>query len=182
MSRRTRLSLIATILSLAVLGVWIVACDGSDSPTGLKQGTLRVEMKDQPAELAEVNVYIAGLTVKRVDNPVVQIATDIGRVDLLTIVDTPTLLATAAVTPGQYEFIMIDLDESQSGVLEVGAVEEEPLQIPSEEIKVLAGFEVREDGTTTLTLDFDAAASLMELPTGEWLMTPVIIMENVDVD
>ena len=52
-----------------------------------------------------------------------------------------------------------------------------PLRIPSQEIKILGGFRVDDDGTTTITLDFDAERSLVKLGNGEWLLKPVIAME-----
>jgi len=54
----------------------------------------------------------------------------------------------------------------------------QPLRIPSEEIKILGGLSVEEGGTTTVTLDFDAEASLNRLGNGQWLMTPIIVMAD----
>lgn len=86
--------------------------------------------------------------------------------------------ATAAPTaPGRYEFIQVQLDESRSNVVDAGQVE--PLQVPSEKIKLLGGFEFLEDGTTTVLLDFDAEQSLVLRGNGEWLLKPVILMADV---
>ena len=52
-----------------------------------------------------------------------------------------------------------------------------PLRIPSEEIKVLGGFTVTEEGLTTVTLDFVAEESLVLLGNDEWLLQPVILMD-----
>lgn len=52
-----------------------------------------------------------------------------------------------------------------------------PVQIPSEEIKILGRFEVFEVAAgdpTTITLDFDVEESLVSLGNGNWLLTPVI--------
>ena len=87
------------------------------------------------------------------------------------------LLVTLSVESGTYEFFQVDLDESGSYVVESG--EEKPLQIPSTEIKVLGGFEVPEGEATTLLLDFDVDQSLVQEGNGEWLLKPVIVMQQV---
>jgi hypothetical protein len=81
------------------------------------------------------------------------------------------------VENGSYEFIQIELDESQSNVIEDGVMKS--LQIPSEKIKVLGGFEVKDGETTTVLLDFDAEKSLVLRGNGEWLLKPVILLADV---
>ena len=51
-----------------------------------------------------------------------------------------------------------------------------PLRVPSQEIKVVGGFAIDDDHTTTLTLDFDADASLNKLGNGDWMMRPVVVI------
>lgn len=76
--------------------------------------------------------------------------------------------------PGDYEFIHINIDEDRSSVVEKGVTKS--LQVPSEEIKILGGFTVGESALTTLTLDFDAKASLLFRGNGEWLLRPVVVI------
>jgi hypothetical protein len=92
-------------------------------------------------------------------------------VDLLTLDNQVIALATGAVPAGDYEFIQIEIDPAQSSVLENGVTKS--IQTPSNEIKILGGFTV--DGDTTVTLDFDAAKSLLPLGNGAWLLKPVIV-------
>lgn len=174
-----RISLIATVLLVVST---VAACNSDSSPTAPNATQLAVELTDQPTdEVSEINVYISGLTVKHSEQPVEEIVADVGLVDLLTLTDGATeLLATVPADPGEYEFIMVELDQSQSFVVDAETGTEMALQIPSEEIKVLGGFEVLEDMTTTLTLDFDAEQSLIKLGNGNWLMTPVIVLAGVD--
>ena len=96
--------------------------------------------------------------------------------DLLALQDTEVTLASGVVEPGVYDFLMINLDEAQSFLTEAGSDDEVPLQIPSEEIKILGGFEVNEGDVTTITLDFDAEESLVLLGNGDWLLQPVIVI------
>ncbi len=87
------------------------------------------------------------------------LALDTNPQDLLVLRDAVVALATSIVESGDYVSLTINLDQERSNVVEAG--EERPLRIPSEEIKILGGFAVGDDGVTTVTLDFDAEKSLV---------------------
>ena len=162
-----------------LIAVGPAAC-GASPTNPSAAGRLSIRMTDAPIqEVTEVNVYIEGLKVKRVDEPEQRIAVDIGLVDLLTLQNTSMLLATVGAEPAEYEFIMVELDQERSHLL-LGSTQV-GLKIPSETIKVLGGFEVTEEMTTIVTLDFDAQQSLKQLGNGDWLMTPVIVIAAVEV-
>ncbi len=167
------------IILLALLASLATACGGTPlSPSG--QGILHIQLTDAPTdEVSEVNVFIVGLTMKHSERPVERIASESVLVNLMDLEDTSVLLVTLSVEPGTYEFIQVDLDESGSYVVESG--EPKPLQIPSTEIKVLGGFEVQPGGITTLLLDFDGDQSLVQEGNGEWLLQPVIVMQQVTI-
>ncbi len=170
----------SAILVLLVLAL-AAACDDGGSPTASTRGTLTIQLTDQPIEaILEVNVFIAGLTVKRSGADVERIAGEVGVVDLLKLLDATQLLVTAGVGAGSYEFIMVELDESRSSVVEGPVPVTKPLKIPSQEVKVLGGFDVMASGETTVTLDFDASKSLHQEGNGDWLLEPVIVMESVE--
>jgi hypothetical protein len=78
------------------------------------------------------------------------------------------------VDPGGYEFIHINIDERRSNVVEKSV--RKSLQVPSEEVKIVGGFTVDNDHTTTITLDFNAKSSLVRLGNGEWLLRPVVVI------
>jgi hypothetical protein len=163
------------VVLLAALAV--MAC-GDDPMAPDNAGRLTIRLTDAPVdEIRAVNVYIEGLKVKRAGSPEQDFAVDVGRVDLLTLTDSSILLATHAVEAGEYEYIMVELDETRSSI----AIDflDMSLRIPSEKIKVLGSFQVTEDGTTTVTLDFDARQSVQQLGNGAWLMTPIIVMAEV---
>lgn len=169
---------VALIVVLGV-GALVSGCGSSPSdPSG--QTLLRVELTDAPIdELSQVNVYITGLTIKRSGQSVERILGDVGEVDLLTLQNTSQVLVVAGVEPGVYEFIRVDLDESRSSVVEIASGERKDLKIPSEEIKVLGGWTIEEASTTTLLLDFDVDQSIKKLGNGEWLLEPVILLQQV---
>ncbi len=162
---------------IVLLALLASACGGTPlSPSG--QGILHIQLTDAPTdEVSEVNVFIVGLTMKHSERPVEQITSESVLVNLMDLEDTSVLLVTLSVESGTYEFIQVDLDESRSYVVESG--EEKPLQISSTEIKVLGGFEVPEGEATTLLLDFDVNQSLVQEGNGQWLLQPVIVMQQV---
>ena len=172
--RRAGVLGLLSLVGLLATGLGLAACDGSPtSPDGV--GRLTVQLTDAPTdEVSAVNVFVTGLTIKPADDPVLRIANELGPIDLLSLEGTTEELVSLGVPAGDYQFVHVELDESRSDVVEVASGQTRPLRIASEEVKVLAGFTVPEGGETTITLDFDAAASLRKLGNGDWLLTPVI--------
>jgi hypothetical protein len=178
MKRMPQLRLKATyILAFTVLVVAgvVVACGGGPtSPSG--NTNLRLMLTDAPIDgLEKVNIYFTTVTVKPVGKPPEELTLQLQEnpVDLLTLDEKVVGFAAGVVTPGDFEFIHINIDDSKSFIVVKGA--QKPLRVPSEEIKILGGFKVDENHVTTLTLDFDAQASLVTLGNGEFLLNPVII-------
>ena len=148
------------VVSLASLAACVlVACsDGPTSPSG--RPNLVVNLTDDHTDdVAEVNLFFTSVSAKPVNAPAERFL-DLGLTtnpqDLLVLQDTAVTLASGVVEPGLYDFLMINLDEAQSYLVMTGSDDQVPLQIPSEEIKILGGFEVGEGEATTITLDFDA--------------------------
>lgn len=163
------------IAVLATSGVLFAACsDNPSSPSGT--GNLRLMLTDAPAGVDQVNVYFTTVDAKPVGGSMerltLQLATN--PVDLLTLDDRVVGFAAGEVTPGDYEFIHINIDQDRSYLVENGV--RKTLRVPSQEIKVVGGFSIEDDHTTTLTLDFDADASLNKLGNGDWMLRPVVII------
>lgn len=177
MTQRLHLMEPAYLTALVVLtaaGIITASCGGSPtSPSSSVNTNLRLMLTDAPIDdVEEVNIYFVSVTAKPVGHPPRELVLELDEnpIDLLTLEATATEFAAALVPPGDYEFIHIDIDEDRSSIVESGV--RKPLQIPSEEIKILGGFTVGDNATTTLTLDFDARASLLLRGNGEWLLRP----------
>lgn len=171
-------STIPVLAGLTVLAMCsAVAC--GDSPTApTSSGNLVVQLTDDHTDAVEqVNIYFTSVTANSTGGPpeTMVLVLSENPQDLLLLRDAVIPLATAAVEPGDYVSLRINLDADQSNVVEGGKTL--PLQIPSGEIKILGGFTVTDNGTTTVTLDFDAEASLVRQGNGNWLLKPVIAME-----
>lgn len=161
--------------ALAVLLLAVACNDSTTRPPA--DGTLEVRLTDAPIDgVAELDVYVTGVTVKPAGGAVERIANDVGVIDLLTLQGTSQLLARAGVAPGQYEFVEIDLDQERSSVVLTAGHLALPLRIASEQVQVLGGFTVAPASQTVLTLDFDAAASLRLVGNNDYLLVPVITL------
>jgi hypothetical protein len=168
----------AAVGAAAVLATIGVSCGESPSApsSGARGSSLRLLLTDAPIDdVEQVNIYFTDVTVKPVGQPPQDLALQLSAnpVDLLTLRNRVTALAAGVVPPGNYEFIHINIDQSRSNLVERGV--RRSLRVPSQEIKILGGFDVRDDQTTTLTLDFDARASLLRLGNGDWLLRPVVV-------
>ena len=169
---------LCSLSSLIVLAMFsTVACgDSPTAPSG--NGNLVVQLTDDHTDNVEqVNIYFTSVTANSAGGPpeTMTLVLSENPQDLLLLRDAVIPLATAVVEPGDYVSLRINLDADQSSVVEGGKTL--PLQIPSGEIKILGGFTVSDNATTTVTLDFDAEASLVRQGNGNWLLKPVIAME-----
>lgn len=169
---------LTAVVTLTAAGIISASCGGNPtSPSAIVNANLRLMLTDAPIDdVEEVNIYFTSVTAKPVGRPPTELLLELEEnpIDLLTLEDTVAEFAAALVPPGDYEFIHINIDEDRSSVVEKGVTKS--LQVPSEEIKILGGFKVDDSTATTLTLDFDAKASLLLRGNGEWLLRPVVVI------
>jgi hypothetical protein len=170
--------LLASLL-LVFASFLFASCSGSpNSPSA--NGNLRLMLTDAPGDVAHVNIFFTEAEVKPVDGPPQKLPITLtpNPVDLIGLANVDVALAGGAVPAGDYEWIRLNIDASKSNVVLEGSTVELPLKTPSSEVKILGGFAVATGGATTLTLDFDAKASLVKEGNGQWLLKPVIIIKN----
>ena len=168
------------IAAFAASGLLLAACgDNPASPSGTGSN-LRLMLTDAPAGVDQVNIYFTSVDAKPVGRSLEHLTLNLpaNPTDLLTLDDKVVGFAAGEVEPGAYEFLHINIDESRSYLVENGV--RKPLRIPSQEIKVVGGFEIDDAHVTTLTLDFDADASLNKLGNGDWMMRPVVLIAGKD--
>ena len=172
--------------------------DSSTGPSG-GSGTLNMRITDSPfSDAKAVIVKIKELSVHRDDGPWEPVAFPNAALtwmcDLKKLEGPIDVLGGGPVTAGHYTQIRFVVDtatiywEQPSGAA-TPCVADIPtpggtysaLEIPSGEVKLNRGFEVADDGTTTVTLDFDGDKSIQihETGNGRFVMRPVITVKSV---
>jgi len=160
---------------------------GSSSRSAGGTGTLQVRLTDAPIDLStvqSVNVTLTGVTVfpEETTNPMgtlmesgpISLMAFPATFDLLTLTGGATvLLATGEVPAGTYSRIHLDIS-SATLVNTDGSTT--PLKIDSNKVDVPIRFEVTAGTTDTITLDFNAAASVQVNETGndQFILRPVV--------
>ena len=174
--------------ALFIIGALACSSPNSNSPTSPSvdtpagtTGQLNILLTDLPTDdVAEINVFITALRVKKMQEPVAILASGIGLIDLLTLQGgVSQLIAAESLEAGTYEFIQFVLDEDQSFIVH-NTDGQLPLKIPSQKIRVQGGhFDIEVGGTTTVMVDFDAESSLFMTGGGRYRLKPVIAIVNV---
>jgi hypothetical protein len=181
MARHHALRLFLACGSLAL----ILSCNGGSSHTG-GTGTIQVHLTDAPIDLStvqSVTVTITGVLVYRGSDTMMPQVDDGGSIALVTHPETfdlltltggaTTLLASGEVPAGSYQRIRLEIS---SATLTYKDGTEAALKIDSNKVDIPIPFHVAVDQTSTMTLDFDAAASVQvnDTASGSLILRPVV--------
>jgi hypothetical protein len=164
------------IVVLAVMASGCIAPSGG-GPDNIAPGTgkLVLQITDQP----KLDIASAMVTVSKVEVHVSGAGDDSGwttvedrekTFDLVAIKDVSEYLGEKDLASGKYTQVRLAI--SKATVTVEGATYD--LAIPSGDIKIVKGFTVEANKTTTLTLDFDADSSITRQGNGNYSMTPVV--------
>ena len=136
---RRPIFLSATTILIATLS----ACDRGPTAPSSAAANLVVQLTDAPVQWVEqIHLVFTTVTAKPVGGPpeTLVLGLDPGEsLDILKLQKQKEVIPLAAgiVDEGPYEFLMINLNESESYLIFDG--EQLPLQVPSEEIKIVGG-------------------------------------------
>ncbi len=173
------------VLAAAALLTGCSEDGGSSGGSGGATGSLAVRLTDAPIDMSNVqsvNVTIAGVAVYP-GEPLEPLGASAGPIDLLshpatfdllTLTGGATqLLASGEVTAGEYDRIRLEITDATLVFTDATSV---PLTIESNKVDVPIDFTVTAGEATTLTLDFDAAASVHVTGTGsdKSILRPVV--------
>lgn len=166
----------APILALVIAAVAIVGGLGwyLESSGNEGTGTVLIYVKDAPDDWIHINVTFSEVKIHRADADnesgwyVLEIEAQ--TVDLASLTNVSELLASGNVGAGKYTQIRIVV-ESVVGTMANGTVVN--FTVPSGELKTTHPFNVTEDHTETLTLDFDLEHSIVKAGS-EWKFKPVL--------
>jgi hypothetical protein len=172
-------------------GIAASACGGSGTgPSG--SGTLRMTIKDGPfREAKALLVTFSEVAVHKSDTPEgtwtrLPITRTCDLKHLETAVDA---LGTGTLTSGHYTQIrlvvssaVVYFENETTGdacAVTPPAGAKADVTIPSGEVKLNRSFDVPEGGATTVLIDFDGDKSVHLMPSGQYMMSPVISVVSV---
>jgi uncharacterized protein DUF4382 len=176
-----------SVVIIAATAALLFGCGhgGTSSRTGT--GMLQVNLIDAPLDLStvqSVNVTLTGVTVypretadpmqNVIEGTPILLMTHPATFDLLTLTGGATaLLASGEVPAGSYSRIRLDISDATMINTDGSTT---PLKIESNKVDVPIRFEVGVDTTSTVTLDFNAAASVQVNGTrsGTFILRPVV--------
>jgi uncharacterized protein DUF4382 len=199
-----RLHFFVPFLALLSILLLISACNQSSGsnhhPSGT--GTLNVRLTDAPIDLSNVqsvNVTLTGVIVYPEDEDVEFEVPEVGKnmeqetqtspitllshpatFDLLTLTGgVSTLLASGEVPAGEYSRIRLEISDAEI-LYKDGTMA--PLKIDSNKVDIPIQFKLAVNEDQSITLDFDAAASVQvnETGTGSLILRPVVTVKETD--
>lgn len=153
--------------------VWL-ACSSDES-----RSRLEVRLTDSPGDYEEVNIDIQGVEIHRAegkqDNGWVALDAEAGVYNLLTLTNgLDTLLGSAELPSGRISQIRLILGTNNSVKLDGNVY---PLEVPSGQqsgLKVNVQTQMSPGVSYVITLDFDAARSIVTTGAGSYKLKPVI--------
>jgi uncharacterized protein DUF4382 len=179
-----------------IAGIAASACGSGTAPSG--SGTLRMMIKDSPFRDAKaLLVTFSEVDVHKSDTPDdawIKVAIT-KTCDLKRLETSPDALGAGTFTSGHYTQIRLvvssavvyfdnpttapDACKVTPPDASVPAGDSAAVTIPSGEVKLNRPFDIPEGGATTVLLDFDGDKSVHMLPSGQYMMSPVIGVVSV---
>ena len=184
------------LLCGAALGV-TVACGDSPSAPSAGMGTLNLRLTDSPfSDAKAVLVTFSSVRAHRTDSdwttvPFADVAAS-RTCDLKKLQGPSDLLGTGPLPAGSYTQVRLVVqsatlyfDNPSAGPacapsVPVPAGANASLEIPSGEVKLNRGFELKEGAAMNMLLDFDGDKSIHQTGNGRYTMSPVIAVVSVD--
>lgn len=167
------------MLGCLMLLAFMWGCKKSDP-----NGYMTVMMTDAPGDYLQVNVDIKQVSVHYANgNNWVNLNTNAGVYNLLTLQNnlTTVLAANTQVPAGKVSQMRLLLGSNNTVMLSSDS-SIHPLKIPSaytSGVKINVDAQVPGQQTVTITLDYDADASVNKEGNGEYIMNPVIRVKSV---
>ncbi len=153
-------------------------------------GTMVIQIKDAQRErdieelnivVTKVEVHLAGDTEDE-DGEWITVVDGSYDFELLSLEGVPATVGSSEVPVGKYTQIRIEVEEDGTAVVDE---QDLPLMVPSNEIKIVnqPEFDVVEDGTTVVTLDFDLSEDGTIVDQGDKIiLKPTIKIEVTQED
>lgn len=156
------------LVSLLIVAIFVTGC-GS-------KGTLVMQITDAPSDL---NIEKALVTISNIEVHVAGAEETSGWVtvvegaktfDLMKLVGVTDLLGEAQLDVGKYTQVRLNLESAKVTI----DSQEFDLEVPSDKLKLVKGFDIIAGETTKLTFDFDAKESIIATGAGDYKLKPTI--------
>lgn len=147
------------------------------------EGMLVLKITDAPSDLniSEALVTISSVEVHQAvggDNNTsaswYTIVEEAQTFDLISLINVTDVLGSEELSAGVYTQIRLHVDQA---LVTIDGVQHN-LSIPSAEVKLVSGFQILENETTTLILDFDIHESIHETGSGTYILRPTITVSQ----
>lgn len=176
---------VVIILAVVVGYVVMTSLDGTSEE---ETGVLAMQITDAPDNMENVFVTISDVEVHKAvsdnteenlsenetsSNGWSTVVDNSKKYDLIAIENVKAFLGSSELETGKYTQIRLAVENAS--VVVDGA--EEDLKVPSESVKLISNFDIEENTTTTLTLDFDVQESVHSRGppgSGDYIMRPTI--------
>jgi len=170
------------ITYLALIMLIITGCTlVGEEQSGI--GVLRVMLTDAPLDWTTVDamhVKIGDVEISRSDGSWQLLDFDPKKVDLLELQNGVfTTLGVDEIAAGTYEQLrlILDVSEPENNAIVFNDGTDQSFNVPSGEqtgVKIIGPIVIEEGNTTSVLLDFDAQASVVELGNGDLILKPTI--------
>ncbi len=179
-------------LTLAIMASTAVGLAGcfSGSSSSESTGSLSLDVTDAPVDsLDKVQVSFTGVTLKPRDGDRVEIELeDEITVDMLELQEgnAANLFSDEEVPAGEYNWILLELNQDNMFVVESDTGGEVDLRVPSGDqqgLRLVSGFTVPQGGEANFTIDFDLRAAITD-PQGQdvYFLRPALrLVDNTEV-
>ena len=169
------------LCQLATVGICICimlsGCSKSTKTTS--KGEIKIYLADRPAEFDAVNIVVSQVSIHMSDQDSVSgwmVICDTTQIyDLLELRNgAMALFADHELDPGHYTQIRLKITDGSNVIVDGSQYD---LEIPSgyqSGVKINHQFQIQEDVTYELLLDFDAEKSIIKKGNGQYQMKPVI--------
>jgi hypothetical protein len=176
-----------------------VACGDNNSPSAPSagMGTLSVRLTDSPfSDAKAVLVTFSSVRAHRSDSEWTNVpftdAAGARTCDLKKLQGPSDLLGTGPLPAGHYEQVRLVVQSAAlyfdnpsvgpacAPSIPTPAGATAPLEIPSGEVKLNRGFDLKEGAAMSMLLDFDGDKSIHQTGNGRYMMSPVIAVVSVD--
>lgn len=164
-----------------LIAVLIIGTVGLSGCVQSQTGTLVMQMTDEPnldiekalVTISNVEVHLAGANEDaNATNETgwFTVVKEEKTFDLIKIKDIKELIGTSDLKAGKYTQVRLNVDKA---LVSINGTEYD-LTIPSKKVKLIKPFNIVENQTTTLTLDFDANESIKSTGKDKYVMNPTI--------